>query len=289
MFDTLAYDVREGIAVIELNRPEKRNAYNSRMMNDLVAAFDHADEDDSAGAVILTGRGDVFCAGADLSAGARAFADLSDDPERAHLRHGDIWRDGGGVASLRIFESRKPVIAAVNGPAMGVGATMILACDIRLAADTASFGFVFTKRGLVPEAASSWFLPRIVGISRALEWTMGARTVPAAEALETGLLREICTSETLMTRARELAATFLEGSRVATSLTRQMMWRMLGAAHPMEAHRVDSRAIAALRASPDTLEAVAAFLEKREAKFSGVLGDVAPDIWPDGFPKPHFY
>lgn len=288
MFETLAYDVCDGIAVIHLDRPDKRNAYNSRMMNDLVAAFDRSDEDDKVGAVILTGRGDVFCAGADLSAGARTFADFSADPERAHLRHGDVWRDGGGVASLRIFESRKPVIAAVNGPAIGVGATMILPCDIRLATDTARFGFVFTKRGLAPEAASSWFLPRIVGISRALEWTMGARTVTAAEAVEAGLLRETCAAEALLPRAHELAATFLEGSRVATTLTRQMMWRMLGAAHPMDAHRVDSRAIAALRASPDTLEAVAAFLEKRAPKFRGVLSDGVPDIWPDGS-GPRFY
>ncbi len=288
LFETINYDAQDGIAVIQLNRPENHNAYNTRMMNEFVAAFDRADGDDAIGATILTGAGDVFCAGADLSGRARAFADLSLDPERAQLRHGELWRDGGGIASLRIFESRKPVIAAINGPAVGVGATMLLPCDVRIAAKTARFSFVFTKRGLTPEAASSWFLPRIVGISRALEWTMGARTISADEAVEAGLVRETCADEALMTRAKELAARFMEGSRVATSLTRLMMWRMLGASHPMEAHRVDSRAIAALCSAPDTLEAVAAFLEKRDAKFTGTLGDGVPDIWPDGR-KPKFY
>lgn len=288
MFETLQYEASDDIATIRLNRPEKRNAYNTRMMNELVAAFDRSDADDDIGAVILTGRGDVFCAGADLSGGAGTFAQLSEDPERAALRHGDLWRDGGGVASLRIFESLKPVIAAINGPAIGVGATMILACDVRIASDTARFGYVFTQRGLVPEAASSWFLPRIVGLSRALEWTMGACMVAADEALEAGLVRELCARDDLIPRARAIARRFLSGSRVAAALTRQMMWRMAGAAHPMEAHRVDSRAIAALRSSPDTMEAVAAFLQKREANFAGQVSDGMPDIWPDGS-GPKFY
>lgn len=288
MFETIKYEAGDGIATIRLNRPEKRNAYNTRMMNELLGAFDRSDADDDIGAVILTGSGDVFCAGADLSGGANTFAQLGDDPERAALRHGDLWRDGGGVASLRIFESLKPVVAAVNGPAIGVGATMILACDVRIASNTARFGYVFTQRGLVPEAASSWFLPRIVGLSRALEWTMGACIVPADEALDAGLVREICTRDDLIPRARAIAGRFLSGSPAATALTRQMMWRMAGAAHPMEAHRVDSRAIAALRAAPDTLEAVAAFLEKREADFTSKVSDGVPDIWPDGA-GPRFY
>lgn len=288
MFETIEYEASGGIATIRLNRPEKKNAYNTRMMNELVAAFDRSDADDDVGAVILTASGDVFCAGADLSGGAGTFAQLRDDPERAALRHGDLWRDGGGVASLRIFESLKPVVAAINGPAIGVGATMILACDVRIASDTARFGYVFTQRGLVPEAASSWFLPRIVGLSRALEWTMGACMVSAEEALEAGLVREICARDELVPRAHEIAGRFLSGSRVAAALTRQMMWRMAGAAHPMEAHRVDSRAIAALRASPDTMEAVAAFLEKRQANFKGKVSDDLPDIWSDGA-HPKFY
>ncbi|RIV75567.1 enoyl-CoA hydratase-related protein [Pelagerythrobacter aerophilus] len=288
VFETLEYKASDGIATIRLNRPEKRNAYNARMMNELVAAFDRSDADDDVGAVILTGSGDAFCAGADLSGGAGTFAQLSEDPERAALRHGGLWRDGGGVASLRIFESLKPVIAAINGPAIGVGATMILACDVRIASDTARFGYVFTQRGLVPEAASSWFLPRIVGLSRALEWTMGACMVAADEALEAGLVRELCARDDLIPRARAIARRFLSGSRVAAALTRQMMWRMAGAAHPMEAHRVDSRAIAALRSSPDTMEAVAAFLQKREANFASQVSDGMPDIWPDGS-GPKFY
>ncbi|WP_225425780.1 enoyl-CoA hydratase-related protein [Pelagerythrobacter rhizovicinus] len=288
MFETIEYEAGDGIATIRLNRPEKRNAYNTRMMNELLGAFDRSDADDDIGAVILTGSGDVFCAGADLSGGANTFAQLGDDPERAALRHGDLWRDGGGVASLRIFESLKPVVAAVNGPAIGVGATMILACDVRIASNTARFGYVFTQRGLVPEAASSWFLPRVVGLSRALEWTMGACIVPVDEALDAGLIRETCTRDDLIPRARAIAGRFLSGSPVATALTRQMMWRMAGADHPMEAHRIDSRAIAALRAAPDTLEAVAAFLEKREADFTSKVSDGVPDIWPDGA-GPRFY
>lgn len=286
--ETLILDKKGGVAVIRLNRPAQRNAYNTRMMNELVEAFDDTDADDEVAAVVLTGTGEVFCSGADLSGGPQTFANLANDPGRAALRNGDIWRDGGGVASLRIFDSRKPVVAAINGSAVGVGATMILACDIRIAASNARFGYVFTRRGLVPEAASSWFLPRIVGISRALEWTMGGAIVPADEALEAGLLREICEPEALEARAIEIAAKFTDGARVATALTRQMMWRMLGAAHPMEAHRIDSRAIAALRSSPDTLEAVAAFLEKRAARFSDKVSGGLPDIWPDG-PGPHFY
>lgn len=288
MFETIEYEAEGGIATIRLNRPDKRNAYNTRMMNDLVAALDQSDADDEVGSVVLTGSGNVFCAGADLAGGAGTFAQLSDDPERAALRHGDLWRDGGGVASLRIFDSLKPVVAAINGPAIGVGATMILACDVRITCDTARFGYVFTHRGLVPEAASSWFLPRIVGLSRALEWTMGAYTVLAEEALEAGLVREICSRDDLIPRAHAIARRFLSGSRVATTLTRQMVWRMAGAAHPMDAHRIDSRAIAALRASPDTVEAVTALLEKREANFAGKVSDGVPDIWPDGA-SPKFY
>jgi len=285
---TIDFSVSGGIATIRLNRPERRNAYDTAMMHDLVAAFDRSDADDDVGAVVLTGSGPIFCSGADLSGGADAFADLTADPGRAALRHGALWRDGGGVASLRIFESRKPVIAAINGPAIGIGATMILAADVRIAAEEARFGFVFTRRGLVPEAASSWFLPKLVGVSRALEWTMSGATVSAEEALEAGLLREICRVEDLADRAAAIAGRFLEGSRVAVALTRQMIWRMAGAEHPMVAHRVDSRAIAALRSSPDTREAVGAFLEKREPHFTDRVSDGLPDIWPDGAAPPFY-
>jgi len=289
LFQTLLYDVTKPVARITLNRPERLNAYNTAMMNDIVAAFDAADADDDVGAIVLTGAGRAFCAGADISEGAGSFEQHAADPARAALRVGDVMRDGGGVASLRIFESRKPVVAAINGAAVGVGATVLLPCDVRLASTEARFGFVFTRRGLVPEAASSWFLPRIVGISRALEWTMAGRMVSAEEALQAGLVRALCAPDRLLDEATALAQEFATaGSRVAVSLTRQMMWRMLGASHPMEAHRVDSRAIMARRGAPDTREGVQAFVEKRAAVFTERVSDGLPDIWPDGDP-PLFY
>jgi enoyl-CoA hydratase/carnithine racemase len=280
--DTLHYERHGAVALITLDRPEKLNAYNTAMMTDLVAAFDRSDADDMVGAVVLTGAGRAFCAGADISGGSDAFANLGEDPARAALRVGDVDRDGGGIASLRIFESRKPVIAAVNGAAVGIGATMLLPCDIRLAAEDARFGFPFTRRGLVPEAASSWFLPRIVGISRALEWTLAGRMVPAAEALSAGLVRSLHSADTLLPAAMELAGEMASaGAPVAVALTRQMLWRMLGAAHPMDAHRVDSRAIMARRTAADTREGVAAFLEKRAPRFTERVSEGLPDIWPE--------
>jgi len=289
VFETLSWEQRDATALITLSRPERLNAYNTRMMLDLVAALDRADADDAIGCVVITGAGRAFCSGADISAGGDAFARLGDDPGREALRHGDLFRDGGGYASLRIFESRKPVIAAINGAAVGVGVTLTLPCDIRIASEDARFGFLFTRRGLVPEAASSWFLPRIVGISTALEWTMAGRMVSAQEAHAAGLVRSLHAPEALLdaalTLGEELATT---GSRVAVSLTRQMMWRMLGAAHPMEAHRVDSRAILARRSAPDALEGVQAFLEKRPARFTERVSAGLPDIWPDPI-DPAFY
>lgn len=282
MFETLRYEVADRIATITLDRPDKLNAYNTQMMAELVAAFDLSDTDDQVGCVLLTGGGRAFCAGADISSGNGAFERLAEDPARAALRYGDLSRDGGGVASLRIFDSLKPVVAAINGPAVGVGATMLLPADVRLASTTAKFGFVFTRRGIIPEAASSWFLPRLVGISRALEWTMAGRMVPADEALEAGLVRALHAPEELIPAARAVAHEFAHaGAPVAVSLTRQMMWRMLGAAHPMEAHRVDSRAMRARGGAPDTREGVAAFLEKREPHFAEKVSDGLPDIWPD--------
>ncbi|MCM8731639.1 crotonase/enoyl-CoA hydratase family protein [Hephaestia sp. GCM10023244] len=282
MFETLRYEVDGRVAVITLDRPDKLNAYNTAMMAELVAAFDRSDADDRVGCVVLTGSGRAYCAGADISSGHAAFERLADDPARAGLRYGDLSRDGGGVAALRIFDSLKPVVAAINGAAVGVGATMLLAADIRLASSNAKFGFVFTKRGIIPEAASSWFLPRIVGISRALEWTMAGRMVRADEALEAGLIRALHAPEDLMPAAMTLAQEIAtSGAPVAVSLTRQMMWRMLGAAHPMEAHRVDSRAMQARGGAPDTREGVQAFLEKRDPRFEEKVSDGLPDIWPD--------
>lgn len=289
MSQTIRYDRCGAVALITLDRPEQLNAYNTAMMVELVAAFDRADADAEVGAIVLTGAGRAFCAGADLSGKADAFARAAEDPARAALRVGDQVRDGGGIASLRIFESRKPVIAAINGAAVGIGATMLLPCDIRLASPSAKFGFIFTRRGLVPEAASSWFLPRIVGISRALEWTMAGRMVSAEDALAAGLVRSLHAPEDLLPTALALAEEMATAaSRVAVSLTRSMMWRMLGAAHPMEAHRIDSRAILAMRGSADMREGVSAFLEKRPADFPGRVPGDLPDIWPDPIDPPFY-
>jgi enoyl-CoA hydratase/carnithine racemase len=289
VFETLRYAVADRVATITLDRPDKLNAFNTQMMAELVAAFDRSDADDDVGCVLLTGAGRAYCAGADISGGQAAFERLADDPARAALRHGDLSRDGGGVASLRIFDSHKPVVAAVNGPAVGIGATMLLAADIRLASTSAKFGFVFTRRGIIPEAASSWFLPRLVGISLALEWTMAGRMVPAEEALESGLVRSLHAPDDLLPAARALAHELAHaGAPVAVALTRQMLWRGLGMAHPMEAHRVDSRAMRARGGAPDTREGVQAFLEKRDPAFTERVSDGLPDIWPD--PRnPRFY
>ena len=289
VFETLHYEVKDRVAVITLDRAATLNAYNTQMMSELVAAFDRSDTDDDVGCVLLTGAGRAFCSGADLSGGSSSFERLADDPARAMLRYGDLTRDGGGVGALRIFDSLKPVIAAVNGPAVGIGATMLLPADIRLASSNARFGFVFTKRGIVPEAASSWFLPRLVGISRALEWTMAGRFVSAEEAFDAGLVRSVHAPDELMDAAMVLATEIAHsGAPVAVSLTRQMMWRMLGASHPMEAHRADSRAVPILGAAPDAHEGVRAFLEKRDPNFSGRVSDGLPNIWP--YPiGPQFY
>ena len=282
MFATLRYDVVDRVATITLDRPDKLTAYNTQMMTELVAAFDRSDRDDDVGCVLLTGAGRAFCAGADLSGGQGAFERLADDPARAALRYGDLSRDGGGVGALRIFDSLKPVVAAINGAAVGVGATMLLPADIRLASTSARFGFVFTRRGIVPEAASSWFLPRLVGISRVLEWTMAGRMVGAEEALDAGLIRSLHAPEDLMPAATALAHELAHaGAPVAVSLTRQMMWRMLGAEHPIATHRADSRAMRARGGAPDTREGVQAFLEKRAPAFGERVSDGLPDIWAD--------
>jgi enoyl-CoA hydratase/carnithine racemase len=231
-------------------------------------------------AVVVTGRGRGFCAGADLSAGGSTFDyEARGTPSRDD--RGLPPRDGGGQVTLRLFDLTKPVIAAVNGPAVGVGVTMTLPMDVRLASDTARFGFVFSRRGLVPEAASSWFLPRVVGISRALEWVCTGRVFPAEEALAGGLVRSLHPPGELLPAAQALAREMAEGtSPVSVALSRQMLWRMLGAAHPMEAHRIDSRGIAARGASPDAVEGVQSFLEKRPASFPLRVSDGMPDFYP---------
>jgi len=281
-FQTIRYDLEDGIVTILLDRPDKLNAINPRMMHELIEAIDRTDADDAVRAVILTGSGRAFCAGADISAGASAFdyRERSDDMRSDAVVNG-IYRDGGGRVALRIFRSLKPVIAAINGPAVGAGATIPLSADIRIAASSARFGYVFARRGIVPESAASWFLPRIVGISTALEWCLSGRMVDAHEALAYGLVRSVHEPEALLPAARTLAREFVENcAPVSVALTRQMLWRMLGADHPMEAHKIDSRGIYARGASADVKEGVVSFLEKRPPKFNNTVSKDMPSYFP---------
>ncbi|MEM1105005.1 MAG: crotonase/enoyl-CoA hydratase family protein [Pseudomonadota bacterium] len=276
---------KEGsIAILTLHRPEKMNAFTGRMMYEMIDAFDKTDADDDIRAVIVTGHGDrAFCAGADLSEGAKTFdyEARAGDGEVGRSENIDIQRDGGGRLTLRMFESLKPIIGAINGAAVGVGATMQLPMDIRIASENARFGFVFNRRGINPEAASSWFLPRLVGISKALEWCYSGRVFPAQEALDGGLIRSIHPQSDLMTAARDIAAEIADNTAaVSTTLTRHMMWRMLGADHPMEAHIVDSAAIFERGRSPDAKEGVMSFLEKRTPNYPVKVSEGLPSFWP---------
>lgn len=266
---------RDGeIAIIRLDRPDKLNAFTHQMSEEILAAFDATDADDSVRAVVITGNGRAFCAGADLAAGGDTFVTDTD---------GEVPPDVGGVTSLRIFRSTKPVIAAINGPAAGVGVTMTLPADIRIASDTAKFVFVFTRRGLVPEACSSWFLPRLVGIGTALEWMMGAKTVLAPEALQRGLLSEVVPADEVLPRAIEAARELVTGTApVSVALTRAMMWRMLGAADPIDAHRAESIGIYLRGKSDDVRDGVDAFLNKRPPAFPDRVSDGLPDLFGDG-------
>ena len=277
-FNEIQYSVDGPVATMTLHRPDKMNAFTNTMLKEIIAAFDLSDADDSVRAVIVTGSGKAFCAGADLSGGGETFAKGGSD---VSARSG-VVRDGGGLVTLRIFESKKPVIGAINGAAVGVGVTMTLPMDIRLASEHAKFGFVFAKRGIVPEAASSWFLPRIVGISQAAEWCYTGRILTAQEALDGRLVRSVHAADDLLPAARAIAMEIASGTApVSVALTRQMLWRMLGADHPMEAHRVDSRAINSRGASDDAREGVLSFLEKRPAEFPVKVSDGLPDVFPD--------
>ncbi|MBY8861162.1 crotonase/enoyl-CoA hydratase family protein [Nocardia sp. CA2R105] len=266
---------REGpIAIVRLHRPDRLNAFTAAMCERLIAVFDETDADDSVRAVVLTGTGRAFCAGADLGAGGETFV-LDDDPDT-----GGAPADTGGRVSLRIYRSNKPVIVAINGAAAGVGVTMTLPADIRIASDTAKFGFVFTRRGIVPEACSTWFLPRVVGVSTALEWTLSGRMVPAAEALERGLVREVVPADRVLERALELAREMVTGTApVSVALTRQLIWRMLGADSPEIAHRAESLAIYLRGASGDAREGVESFLAKRVPEFPDRVSDGLPDLF----------
>ena len=278
-YETIEYDVQDRILTITLNRPERLNAFNTAMLNEMLDACDRADADDDVRAIIVTGKGRGFCAGADLAKGADTF-NYENNPKGRN--DGTVWeRDGGGLLTLRLFELKKPIIAAVNGPAVGIGVTMQLPMDIRLAAESARFGFVFSRRGIVPEACSTWFLPRLVGISQALQWAYSGRVFPASEALAGGLVSQVVPDADLLPRARDIAAEIAENtSALSVTLIRQMMWKLLGADHPMEGHKLDSRGVQALGRGPDAAEGVLSFLEKRPARFVGKVSEDLPDYFP---------
>ena len=281
-FEEIRYEVADDVLLITLDRPDRLNAFTGTMGRELIAAFDRADADDDVRAVIVTGAGRGFCAGADLGGGGQTFdsSEFRDD--------GEVPRDLGGEVSLRIYASTKPVIAAINGPAVGVGITMTLPMDVRLVAADARIGFVFTRRGIVPEACSSWFLPRIVGISQAMEWAATGRVFSAEEALAGRLVRSVHPGDELLGAARELAAEIAEHtSPVSVAVTRRLMWTMLGAPHPMAAHRADSRGMFSRGQSADAREGVMSFLEKRPANFPDRVSEGLPDLFP-GDEEPAF-
>jgi enoyl-CoA hydratase/carnithine racemase len=281
-YSSIRLEVDSRVATITLDRPEKLNAFTETMRRELIDAFDRTDADDEVRVVVVTGSGRGFCAGSDLGGGAGSF------DYAAPSADGSIPRDGGGTVALRIYDSLKPVIAAINGPAVGVGITMTLPMDIRLASVDARIGFVFNRRGLVPEAASSWFLPRVVGISQAMEWVATGRVFDADEALRGGLVRSLHAPDQLLEAAYALAAEIAEHtSPVSVAMSRQLLWHMLSEAHPMAAHRADSLAISYRGTSDDAHEGVSSFLEKRPAVFPGKVSAGLPDLFPD-FDEPTY-
>jgi enoyl-CoA hydratase/carnithine racemase len=282
-FETITLDIADKVALLTLNRPDRMNAFTGQMMLDVVAAFDFTDASDDVGAIIVTGAGRAFCAGADLSEGAKTFDydNRSDRPDKADLGFEERLRDSGGRMTLRMFDSLKPIIGAINGASVGVGSTMQLPMDIRIASTAARFGFVFARRGIVPEACSSWFLPRLVGVSKALEWCYSGRVFDASEALASQLVRSLHEPEELLPAAHAIAREIVDNSApVSIALTRQMMWRMLGADHPMEAHKIDSRGVYSRGQSPDAREGVMSFLEKRPPHFTAQVSQDMPEFFP---------
>lgn len=276
-YEQIRYEVSNHVATVTLNRPDRLNAFTVQMAEELIDAFDRADSDDEVRAVVMTGAGRAFCAGADLDAGIDTFRSAG----------GSADRDSGGVVSLRIFDSLKPVIVAFNGPAVGTGLTMTLPADVRLASTEARFGLVFARRGITLEAASSWFLPRLVGIGRALEWAATGRVFDAEEARAGGLVRSVHPPQELLPAAYAIAAEIAEhAAPVSVALNRQMLWRMLGADHPMTAHILESRALQDRGTSEDAKEGVTAFLEKRPARFPNRVSTDMPDFFPWWPPRP---
>jgi enoyl-CoA hydratase/carnithine racemase len=288
-FETIRYEVADGVLTITLNRPDRLNAWTPAMQAELIEALDRADADDAVRAIVFTGAGRGYCAGADLEGGGSTFDWRDREPDTpSGDTGGGIPRDGGGRFTLRLFDCTKPTIAAINGPAVGVGITMTLAMDVRLAADDAKMGFVFARRGIVPEACSSWFLPRIVGIAQAMEWVATGRVFAAREALEGGLVRSLHPKDELLPAAYALAREIADNAApVSVALARRLLWTMLGAEHPMDAHRADSRAMFARGQSADAREGVTAFLEKRPAEFPDRVSDGLPEIFP-GREQPTF-
>jgi enoyl-CoA hydratase/carnithine racemase len=282
-FETILYSVEDGIATITLNRPEKMNAFTTQMRDEMIAAFDRTDADDAVRVVIVTGAGDrAFCAGADLSKGGATFdyASRKESGREENLVNG-VYRDGGGLTTLRIYKSLKPVIGAINGAAVGIGVTMQLPMDIRMASTSARFGFVFSRRGIVPEAASSYFLTKVVGMQTALEWCYTGRVFDAQEAKDRGLVRSLHAPEELLPAARALAREIADNTApVSVALTRQMLWRMAAADDPMRAHRIDSRAIQSRGRSADAKEGVSSFLEKRKPVYPCKVSTDMPDFFP---------
>ena len=277
-YEHIELEIADGIATIWMNRPDKMNAFTELMRYEIIDALDHTDADDDVRAVIFTGRGRAFCAGADLSSGEGTFSRGGSDI----VGRNGVPRDGGGTVSLRIYDSKKPVIGAINGAAVGVGVTMTLPMDIRLASTAAKFGFVFSRRGIVPEAASSWFLPRLVGISRAMEWVASGEVFPAEEAMAGGLIRSVHEPDDLLPAAYALARKLTESSSaVSIAVARKMMWRMLGADHPMAAHKVDSRGILERGRSEDVKEGINSFFEKRAPQFPDKVSDGLGTIFSD--------
>src|SRR3954465_9801750 len=273
-FEEIRYEVADHVLTITLDRPDRLNAFTATMGRELIEAFDAADRDDEVRAIVVPGEGRGFWAGADLAAGGETFG------WRGRQSDGEVPRDGGGQVTLRIFDCVKPVIAAINGAAVGVGITMTLPMDVRIAAEGAKLGFVFSRRGIVPEACSSWFLPRLVGISQAMEWTTTGRVFTAEEAAAGGLVRSVPPAGEVLGAAQALASEIADSAPVSVALTRQLLWRMLGASHPMEAHRADSRAMFARGQSADAREGVTSFLEKRPADFPDRVSDGLPDVFP---------
>lgn len=275
-YEQIIYDVEDNILTITLNRPDKLNAFTEQMRSEVMDALDKADADDEVKAIIFTGAGRGYCAGADLSRGGGTF-----DYSKRGYEPGEVVRDGGGLMTLRIYQCMKPVIGAINGPAVGVGSTMQLPMDIRIASEKARFGFVFAQRGVVPEACSSYFLPRLVGISQALDWAFSGRVFEADEALAGGLVKEVVPHDDLIPRARAIAKSYMErSSAVSVAMIRAMFWRTLAADHPMEAHQLDSRGMVAMGAAADAQEGVSSFLEKRAPKFSMKPSKDMPAFYP---------